>query len=248
MNIIGTRYASGKTILMLCVVQVITACLHVQQAMSPPDLHYAYSQAIKDAEVAQYDEISRNLVAIVPSNDALRWNNDYGEVLVATWTSWDGYDDRVRSTMTLSREVWVTAVPEVKAFCREQHITPAQIALRLEQLLGLPPASEKTKFVEMWADPNDLFRPSPDPEVSDHEAELDFPVSHQFVTVSEPHRQWFRELKKKSYGQQGYPWTRLGYTYDWGNPSSEIGVSEFVVRGGATVRIHAVTATLDYCR
>ena len=99
--------------------------------MSATDLQHAYSQAIKDAEVAEYNEISRNLVAIVPANDALRWNRDTGEVLVVTWTSWNGYDDHVGSSMKLSREVWVTVVPEVKAFCHEQHITPTRVPLRL---------------------------------------------------------------------------------------------------------------------
>jgi len=84
--------------------------------------------------------------------------------------------------------------------------------------------------------------------VSDHEAELVFPVSHQFVTVSDTHQQWFHDPKQKTYGADGYPWTRLGYTYDWGNPKSEIGLSEFVIRAGATVTIHAVSDTVNYCQ
>jgi len=241
------RLSLKTIVLMLCVFQVVSACSHPRQTMSPTDLQHAYSQAIKDAEVAEYNEISRNLVAIVPANDALRWNRDTGEVLVVTWTSWNGYDDHVGSSMKLPREVWVTVVPEVKAFCHEKHITPTRVPLRLEQLLGLPPEAGKTKFVEMWVTPNDLFRPAPDPEVSDHEAELDFPVSHQFVTVSETYRQWFHDLKQKSYGADGYPWTRLGYTYDWGNPKSEIGASEFVIQAGVTVKIHSVSSTVSYC-
>ncbi len=248
MNTERVMFFLKRIVLMLCIFLVVSACSHPAQTMLPTDLQNAYSQAIKDAEVAEFNEISRNLVAIVPSNDALRWNENTGEVLVVTWTSWDGYGGRVGSFMKLSREVWVTVVPDVNAFCREQHINPTQVPLRLEQLLGLPPESKKTKFVEMWVTPNDLFRPAPDPEVSDHEAELDFPVSDQFVTVSEAHLEWFHELKQKSYGADGYPWTRLGYTYDWGNPKNEIGVSEFVIRAGATVKIHGVSNTEDYCR
>ena len=44
-----------------------------------------------------------------------------------------------------------------------------------------------------------------------------------------------------------YPWTRLGYAYDWGNPQSEVGLSEFVIKKGALVQIHAVTFIDDYC-
>lgn len=244
------RFFLKSICLLLYVLQFVSACSHFPQTntMSPMELREVYSQAIKDAKVAEFHEISRNLVAIIPSNNALVWNKDTGDVLVVTWTSRDGYDDHMGSSMVLSREVWVTVVPKVKTFCRELRIMPGQVFLRLEQLLGLPPENGKTKFVEMWVSPTDLFRPSPDPEVSDHEAELDFPVSDRFVTVSEEYRQWFHNLTQESYGADGYPWTRLGYTYDWGNPNNEIGVSEFVVRAGAEVMIHAVLNTIDYCQ
>lgn len=55
-------------------------------------------------------------------------------------------------------------------------------------------------------------------------------------------------MQNQSYGPNGYPWTRLGYTYDWGNPRREIELSEFVIREPAMVQIRAVTATDDYCR
>ncbi len=53
----------------------------------------------------------------------------------------------------------------------------------------------------------------------------------------------------------GYPWTRLGYTYDWGNPRNPVGLSEFVLRidpnknkGEVTVKLEAAydTETLDW--
>ncbi|MBU6351343.1 MAG: hypothetical protein KGS73_14490 [Chloroflexi bacterium] len=37
-----------------------------------------------------------------------------------------------------------------------------------------------------------------------------------------------------------YPWTRLGYTYDWSNSASEVGLSEFVVAAGSTVAVEPV--------
>jgi len=47
---------------------------------------------------------------------------------------------------------------------------------------------------------------------------------------------------------QGYPWTRLGYTYDWGSNAGEIGLSEFVLRAGSAALIQSITATNDYCQ
>ena len=132
-------------------------------------------------------------------------------------------------------------------FCRRDGPID-NVALRLEQLLGLAPDSGKNRFVEMWAGPRDIFRPSPDPAISDHESEVDFPVSPLFVSVSQEHLDWINNLKVESYGENGLPWTRLGYTYDWGNPDSDIGLSEFVVRGGATVRVHSISGNSEYCR
>ena len=37
-----------------------------------------------------------------------------------------------------------------------------------------------------------------------------------------------------------FPWTRLGYTYDWGNSTSEIGLSEFVIKNNSQVTVFKV--------
>ncbi len=237
-----------RILAVLCTGYVVTACSHAPLASSPDDLHRMYAMAVADAKIAEPQEISKNLSAIAPSNEALQWDTERKALLVTTWTAWDGYDAHVGRSLTLSREVWVTVVPELRDFCRTNPVPRTAVPLRLEQLLGLPPQSGKTRFVEMWVSPQDLFRPSPDPEISDHEAELDFPESTQFVTVTEDHRAWFKQQTQNSYGADGYPWTRLGYTYDWGNPASEIGLSEFVIRTGARVSVHAVVDTLAYCQ
>jgi hypothetical protein len=56
-------------------------------------------------------------------------------------------------------------------------------ALRIAQLLGLPPtdAQNKVCFLEMPVSTKDFFRPAPDPEITDHEAEIDSP-STQYGT------------------------------------------------------------------
>jgi len=231
------------------------SCAGIMHPAYQGDPAVGYRNAVLDAETAEVGEISRNLIAVVEENDYVTWGegDSAGRVLVVTWTSWDGYDEMVGREMTLSREIWVTVVPELKEFAGEQFRREADFEkddyiLRLEQLLGLPPGNGKTKFVEIWVDPADLFRPSPDPEITDHEAELDFPRSAKFIAVSEEYVLWFNDLRAESYGENGYPWTRLGYTYDWGNPDDEIGLSEFVISEGAVVIIHSVTPNLEYVK
>jgi len=223
------------------------------------DLQQAYQDAIKDAEVAEPDEISAHLTAITAYNDHLIWEGPAGtsRVLMLTWTSWTGYDslvgksirvDDLAKSVETSRDTWVTAAPELHEFCKARFLDSENMSLRVEQLMGLPPHNGKTRFVAFWVNPEDLFRPSPDPEITDCEAELDFPTSGRFVTVSPEHIDWFNALKETSYGTDGYPWTRLGYTYDWGNPCCEIGLSEFVIRSGATVDVQSVTLNNDFWR
>jgi len=235
-----------KRLLFAFLLLTVAAACAVQRPLYDTEaLKAAYMAAVKDAETAEPHEICRDLVAIVPCSSDLVWRHAEGAdplVLVVTWTDYRGYDDKVGQQMVLGREVWVTTVPEVRQFAGQINGDPA---LRLEQLLGLPPHSGKTRFVELWVKPGDLFRPSADPEISDHESELDFPVSSRFVSVSPSHKDWYNRLKQVSYGEQGYPWTRLGYTYDWGR-DDHIGLSEFVVAKGAVVTVHSVTPTARY--
>ncbi|HLL72690.1 MAG TPA: hypothetical protein VK363_14705 [Pyrinomonadaceae bacterium] len=211
----------------------------------------AYLDAVKDAEVAEPQEISRQLVAITENEPRLRWRGagDERRVLVVTWTNYAGYKGQEGKPMTLPTRlpaIWVTAVPELKNFCARLPRTFKNRTLRLEQLLGLPPGKGNTIFVEMWIKPADLFRPSPDPEIVDHEAVLS--LSSKYLQVAEAYATWFENNKSTYAGDPPYPWTRLGYTYDWGNRRSEVGLSEFGVVESAETVIESVTPTLNYCR
>jgi hypothetical protein len=216
--------------------------------LSDDELRQAYKRAVKDAEIAEPAEISRELTPIVDHNPDLVWQGKRGSspILVVTWAPSSRYDDNAAGQNT-AYEVWVTVAPELKNFCRLLNLSSRNLTLRLEQLLGLPPNAGKTDLVEIWVDPQDLFRPAPDPAISDREAELDFPQSEKFLTVDSNHISWFKETRAKSYSNIGYPWTRLGYTYDWGNPKSEIGLSEFVIKKGALIEIHSVVSVGAYC-
>jgi hypothetical protein len=208
------------------------------------DLRQAYRHAVEDARDAELEEIVHDLIPLVEGNPHLVWRDTARgpEVLVVTWTDWEGYLGREGQPMTTTRETWVTAVPELLEVCRAER--PTEPALRLQQLLGLPPLDRKRWFAELWVRPADLFRPTPDPDVTTREAPLDFPASG---TVPPEHVAWIDDLTRSSYGENGYPWTRLGYTYDWGNPASEVGLSEFVLKPQSSIEVYAVTGTADYC-
>lgn len=243
----------AKTLIIILLGIILTIALLFQQSLTADlkelkvlfeiQLQRVYQIAVKDAANPQEDEIYNNLWPIIPDNSDLIWREVDGnqQVLMVTWTSWDGYDDKVGETMQLSREVWTTAVPELKKFASQVNLSQKNFTLRLEQYLGLPPHNGKTKFVQMWVKPQDLFRPCADPEISDTNCDLEFPS-----TVDPLHKEWVNKKILTSYGDNGYPWTRLGYTYDWGNVGTEFGASEFVVRAGAEVEIDSVMNTVEY--
>jgi len=228
-----------------------------------------YLEAVKDAQTATPAEISRNLVAIGKATNRIRvrWDGepDRSRVLVLTWTGkpyYDGYVGR-DYVLPLDANIWVTVVPELKSFAAS-HGGDVSVR-RVEQLLGLPPESGKDRFVEIWVHPIDLFRPSPDPEVGDHEAEVEFRDGNsRFVTLNDgasivewdselgrdvtyTYREWFTHRTNTIYsGAYPYPWTRLGYTYDWGKSKNHVGLSELVIVGGSTIGIKSVTVNHEY--
>ena len=51
------------------------------------------------------------------------------------------------------------------------------------------------------------------------------------------YKDWFDDNIIGSYFDSAYPWTRLGYTYDWANNGTEYGLSEFLIFSGAEVTI-----------
>lgn len=219
-------------------------------------LQRAYQEAVEDASRPEASELSSTLTALASSQPGLVWQDEPGvsPLLVVTWTSWAGYDDKIGQSMTLSREIWVTAAPQVADLCRHRRGpfrrtgAPEALVLRLEQLLGLPPGNGKDRFVELWVDPQDLFRPCRDPEITDRTCALSFPQGAGFVAITDDYRKWFNDLAASSYtGESPYPWTGLGYTYDWGGRRTVVGLSEFVVRAGADAEIQSVVGTVDYC-
>ncbi|OGU06762.1 MAG: hypothetical protein A2X82_08390 [Geobacteraceae bacterium GWC2_55_20] len=166
---------------------------------------------------------------------------------------------------------WVTVAPEIRNFFGVTRPEP----LRIAQLLGLPPEyavagdpKEAKYMLELWVSPQDLFRPCPDTEISDTVCETSFPMDafrmldlNNTVRATEgtdygvfkTYSSWFNNRTRNIYtsGSSPYPWTRLGYTYDWGS-SNHTGLSEFVLHGrkedGSTISvgIRSVKSTAEY--
>lgn len=202
-------------------------------------------EILADAAVISPDEVFNDLIPITRENPRLRWRDGGAEVLMVTWTNWQGYADQVGKKVPAGREVWVTAAPEVAEYCRAAGLEGEDLVFRLEQYLGLPPHVGKTHFVELWVRPADLLRPCADPEIDDTTCNSD-DQPKALTLGSHDHAAWFNALKDKSYGEGGYPWTRLGYTFDWG-AANERGASEYLIPAGMEVTVERFVPNAEYC-
>lgn len=212
-----------------------------------------YANCIEDAAKPQPWEISSSLTAINQKNTRLIRKEIAGEdyILVSSWkadTTYYKNDAETGKYNTGNYPIWVTVAPELQTLCQTKKFGKQEgVNLRLKQLLGLPPTTEKNYFVEFWVKPEDLFRPCPDAEINDTSCDIGFPKN-----VSKEHKSWINDLRIASYynleWDKNYPWTELGYTYDWHPKSKDnIGLSEFVIGKNKDIVVKGFHTTGAYC-
>jgi hypothetical protein len=226
------RHAFSGLVLALTAT-TLTSCAGSQQRI--------YEQAIKEASVRG------------PGWDLPLWPLGDGPLSVSTFT-----EDAELDAHTLY--VWVAPTREVWQMCHGKR----DAVLALQQILGLPPQKNpqpgnQWRMFVFEMDSRDLFRPCPggvDPETkpggprcslsSDLDPALDAEFT-QFLL-----QQWWSSHRATvEHGRDpelGYPWTGMGWTYDW-DPASKThrGVSEFVVKKSAVVNNVRTLTPASFC-
>lgn len=225
-NIMRLLLILGVLVLQACQSQLI-------DKPQPATLKSVYQLSIEDAAVIQPEEV---LPLPQITQDRARF---------VTWTS---YPDSFKpgEELTLSwGDTWVTLDGAVQRQCQNYARDKGELNIRIQQLLGLPPeATAKRFFVVLDVKTENMFRPCANPELNSSSCTAQFPD-----TASESHKAWYAGQTALAYQfPGGYPWTRLGYTYDWNPAANDVGTFEFVVRKGATVKVVSVTPTLEYCK
>jgi hypothetical protein len=216
----------------------------VPPAPPPPSMMSLYEASIRDAAIKQPADLEARLVPITDKS-----------VDVATWSIDLSSHSTGKLVRTLGEDVWVTLVPDLKQHC--EGLTGAALSLRLQQLLGLPPGdATDRKIFTFTVRSADVFRPCADPRVNTTSCGLDVPdARHSGLTeaTAAAHLRFMLQQMLSSYrvgfDSLGYPFTALGYTYDW-KPDSEthhVGLSEYVVRRAAVVRDVQEVDTAAYC-
>jgi len=234
----------------------VTATTYLEETNSAL-CYQMYSNALLDAAITLPDEISTDLLPLLPESPGTEWRTftNWVDGTTSQWVkvntmlyrgdagwTWNSLliEGNVTLTQEWSNEIWVTPHPQLYDLCTAY--TGTQQRLRMQKALGLPPRSGDYGVVEFFIDPKYMFRPTPDPSVVDCSTGLAPDEARPYLTenpiqgISEGYAAWYRN----NYDYSGYeatndlnsswPWTRLGYTYDYANvPTRPIGLSEYVV-------------------
>ena len=189
-----------------------------------------YEQSVEDAVFAEEDEIME-LVSLTSEDDRVTWD-DQGRVLLLTFHRYpDSYPEG--ETVTLEwGEVWTFTEKEMASRFAEEMKEDKDYDLALKHLLGLPQEKESTTVTAFWVEPEDVIRPAYQMDATD--GSMTVTLSDD---VDEEYKAWFDQNILDSYFYGDYPWTRLGYTYNWGGHGTEYGVTEFLVKAGAQVEV-----------
>jgi len=191
---------------------------------------FLYMLAVIDAHKAEEDEIMP-LVELTADSEMATWN-DEGQVLLLSWHSYpESYIPGEQFTCKYG-EMWTFTDKEVLSWYDENSTIVSDWELRFEQLLGLPSTDNKTHVSAFWVDPDEIIRPAYQIDASEQmkAALLD-------ESLLGDHKEWFDGNAEYSYVTSAYPWTRLGYTYDWLADENEYGLTEFIILADSVIDV-----------
>lgn len=202
-----------------------------QMQKKVPTDQMLYDSAVKDAMFADKDEIMP-LVSLTKKDKRVTWNDTGDRVLLLTWHNYpDSYP--VGKDVSLAwGKVWTFTGTELQTKYNNEKNQVTDWDHRLKQIIGFPPDSKHSTITGIWVRPQDVLRPAYQSDPTKDSMDTKFGKN-----VDPKYKKWFDGNIIWSYFDSAYPWTRLGYTYDWGSNGKEYGVSEFLVNEKAQVHV-----------
>lgn len=239
-------------------VSLLFAACKKDDDVPPPPPQYTmeelYAHSITDAMVADSSERIDTLWSITPNNSSLQWKTINGKnyVLMATFMRFPSSYPAGDSITNTWGESWVFAPAQMRRRLASSFKTDSDTIMRLSQLLGLPPVNSRsnTHIAEIWVPAEQLYRPAGNPAINTTTtgAMLVSGVSATYSTWFDNNiiYSYYRPLQSNT--DYYYPWTRLGYTYDWNPEGKEVGLSEFVLQTNSGIWVEWVGTASDFFR
>lgn len=203
----------------LCIfTAVFSGCAHRQKSNDE-----LYRNAVIDSMVAEPSEI-HPLVCISKDEPLISWKD--GKVLMLTMNKYPDFYKEGEEVKFIYGHTWTFTDKEMEEWYKNNKRNVADWPLRFKQLLGITPEENYTHISAFWSDPKDIRRPAYQTDTAKQVTE-DVLDGSALDGLSD----WFCGNIVSSYyiGKTKYPWTRLGYTYDWVDNGKEYGLTEFLV-------------------
>ena len=194
-----------------------------------------YEQAVVDALTAEEKEV-KPLVSLTKEDGRVTYDDQTDRVLLAFWTNQPEAFKKDTQT-TLEEYTYAYADLELAAWgAVNKDNLKNNKEKRLIQLLGLPEGGKGTNFVVAWVTPERVLRAAYQPDAQDGKMAVAFEE-----TADQGFTTWFDAQINANYFTTPRPWTRLGYTYDWGKAGDDhYGMTEFVIPSGTKVTVKDV--------
>ncbi len=229
-----------------------TACKKDETPQPQPTLDQLYSRAITDAMVADSTRIIDTLWAITSDNKSLQWKtiNNQTYVLMATFMRFPSSYPEGDSITNTWGESWLFIPAQMKRRMAPVFTPTSDTIMRVCQLLGLPPVNSRsnTHIAEVWVNTQNLYRPAGNPAINTTTT-----GAVLLGSVTPAYANWFNNYIIYAYYHPlqsatdfHYPWTRMGYTYDWAPGGRKVGLSEFVLSAGSGMWVEKVRTAGAY--
>lgn len=230
----------GMVIVGLCITIGLLINGQSEEAVETSTEVDIYNVAILDAMVSEEFEI-QPLVTLTKEDELTTWNEN-GEVLLVTWHSYpDSYIEGEVTTLSFGT-VWTFTDKEVLAWYETNGDEVTDYDERFVQLIGLYPDDPNTHFTAFWVNPEDVVRPAYASDVTTDAMYITY-----YDGMDESHVEWMDGNTISSYfGEYRYPWTRLGYTYDWADNGVDYGLTEFLVLQDSEVTVEFTLTTEEF--
>ncbi len=192
-----------------------------------------YEEAIVDALQAGQDE-THDLVCLTKEDGRVTYDAETDRVQLVFWTNQAAENFVKDSQVTLEEYTYAYADLELATWgAANKDVLKNSKDARLKQLFGLPESAKGTTFVVASVTPERIWRPAYQPDAQLNKMSLAFEE-----TVDQDFISWFDGEITANYFTTPRPWTRLGYTYDWGKSGGDhYGVTEFVIPSGTKITV-----------
>lgn len=202
-----------------------------------PSNEELWAAAMADAVFSEDSEVME-LVCLTQQDAQAVWDEAGERVLLVTWHS---YEEPCEPGDPLAhQDIWATSLGEMTGWYQENGGGVTDWDLRFAQLLGMPDDGSCTRFSAFWIAPSEVIRPA---YVTDVTAQME----NGYDQITDPaYQAWFDGNIIYSYFASEYPWTRLGYTYDWSSGDSAYGLTEFLIADGSEAEIAFTYSTEEF--